>query len=146
MRASDDAGDEQQRHRPRARFTDSACTASVVPRSAPSISASAAGSATRPRATKAVTSIAVAVALCSAVAAAAPVAAARSGPAAARAIAPRSAAAEALEDRRLHHVRAPEQQGDAADQVQQDGVAGHRRLILAPPRPSRKGHETTNSG
>ena len=108
-----------------ARSTDSACTTSVVPRSAPSISASAAGRAISPRVTKPATSIAVAVALCIAAAAAAPVPAARSGPPAARAMRLADLVAEALEDRGLHHLRAPEQQGDPADQVQEDDVAGH---------------------
>ena len=50
-----DAGERAGAASARRGRRDSACTASVVPRSAPSISASAAGSAIRPRATKPVT-------------------------------------------------------------------------------------------
>ncbi len=60
------------------RSNDSACTTSVVPRSAPSITASAGASPISPRPTKPDSSIAVAVALCSTAAAPTPAAAARS--------------------------------------------------------------------
>jgi hypothetical protein len=72
-----------------------------------------------------VTRIAVAVALCSAVAAAAPVAAALSGLPAAPEIAPAELRPEGLQDRLLDHAGAPQQQGDAADQVQEDRVPSH---------------------
>ena len=108
------------------------CAISVVPTSAPSITASATGSAISPWPANEESNSAVAVALCSTAVTAAPMPNAVSLLLLARADGTAQMAAKGARHAGPHHAHAPEQQGDGTEQGQQQFTSAHLILFSLP--------------